>query len=176
MSSHLPSISAADIHAAASSFSPSKGYTGFHPRSLSWLSDTCLQSLASLLNSIEAAGQWPTAIMYILLHLIPKRGGGRRPIGLTPAPCRVWERCRKPVVAQWRAFNKRPYDWLAKGRRVEDAVWTQALHDEAAPFSGEASATILIDLAKAFESVPLEQVWRSGIRSGYPHPPFAPLP
>jgi len=44
----------------------------------------------------------------------------------------------------------------------------QALYDETAVASGEVAATVLLDLAKAFESVPLELVWERGKDRGFP--------
>jgi len=44
----------------------------------------------------------------------------------------------------------------------------QALYDESAVASDEAAATVLLDLTKAFESIPLELVWARGKAAGFP--------
>jgi len=44
----------------------------------------------------------------------------------------------------------------------------QALYDEAAVAGDDAAATVLFDLVKAFESVPLEKVWARGLELGFP--------
>jgi len=116
----------------------------------------------------EAAGLWPEALRHALLHLIPKREGGKRPIGLVNGLCRLWELARRPLVREWRATQKRRYDYGLRGRSSTEAVWVQALHDEATEFTGEAAATALLDLTKAFESVPLAMVWARGCQLGFP--------
>jgi hypothetical protein len=103
-----------------------------------------------------------------VLHLTPKPGGGRRPIGLVDGTCRLWELARKELVTRWRASLQRPYDFSRKGKASAEAVWIQALGDEDAEASGEASATLLMDLTKAFESVPLHEVWRRGVLLKFP--------
>ena len=56
---------------------------------------------------------------------------------------RIWERVRKPIVAQWRTSVERSYNWAAKGRSPEAAVWRQALKAEAAAARGLESAASL---------------------------------
>ena len=108
--------------------------------------------------SIEQLGLWPSQISAILIALIPKSSGGTRPIGLLAALVRLWERVRKPIVAEWRKTVERSYNWAAKGKSPQAAVWRLALRTEAAMARGEESAAALIDLAKAFEYVRLELV------------------
>ena len=55
---------------------------------------------------------------------------------------------------------ERSYNWAAKGRSPEAAVWRQALRAEAAAAKGLQSAAALIDLIKAFEMAKLELVWK----------------
>ena len=73
------------------------------PRALLRLSDEALDALCRLLMAIELHGEWPEAIRDILIVLLPKSDGGRRPIGLLPTVVRVWMRARGPVVRAWRA-------------------------------------------------------------------------
>ena len=47
-------------------------------------------------------------------------------------------------------------------------MWRLALRTEAAMARGEESAAALIDLAKAFEYVRLELVWKAGMRWNFP--------
>ena len=48
-------------------------------------------------------------------------------------------------------------NWSGKGRGSEAAVWEQPFRAEAAAHRGHLTATVMIDLVKAFESAPL---WR----------------
>ena len=118
---------------------------------------------------MESRQIWPTQVRAILVALIPKSDGGRRPIGLLPTIVRVWERVRKPIVAAWRCTVERPYNWAAKGRCPQDAVWRRALMDEANLEEGKSAGAVLLDLTKAFEMVKLEIVWRVGLRLHF-HP------
>ena len=103
-----------------------------------------------------------------LIHLIPKNDGGRRPIGVLPSIVRIWERARKPLVQRWARGNSRPDDWATQGRSAEVAAWNQSVIDEAAAADGLDSATAFVDLAKAFERIRSEDVWRAGVRHGFP--------
>ena len=105
----------------------------------------------------------PTA----LVHLTPKADGGGRPFGVLPTIVRVWERVRKPIVQEWARQHARLYDWATQGRSSEAAAWHKSLLDEAAAADGLASATTFVDLAKAFETVSLEHVWRAGMHHDF---------
>lgn len=109
---------------------------------------------------------WPGVVGHALLHPIPKPEGGRRPTGLVDDVCRLWEFAHRPVMREWRASFHRDYDYGAKGCTSIDAMWRQALCDEAVATRGAAAATTLIDLCKVFKSVPLEHVWRWGLVMG----------
>ena len=61
------------------------------------------------------------------MHLTPKPSGGQRPIAVLATVVRIWERTRKPIVRQWAARNHKDYDWAARGRSAELAVWTVAV-------------------------------------------------
>ncbi len=107
-------------------------------------------------------------MMMVLVHLIPKEGGGRRPIGLLARLVRWWERLRAPAIQRWRTEHSRPFNWAAPGRSAEKAVWEVSLRDEAAMARGMCSAATLVDLVKAFEHVPLETLWANGKEHGFP--------
>ena len=168
----LPKISATDIIDVSKTY---KRHTGLgsdslHPRWLGWLSMPVLEGLANLLMALERAGLWPVQVQTILIAQIPKADGGRRPIGLLAGLVRTWERIGKPIVAAWRCTVERSYNWAAKGRSPQAAVWKQALHAEAAAARGLQSAATLVDLVKAFEMVKLELVWRNGLVLHYHDP------
>ena len=68
---------------------------------------------------------------------------------------------------QWARQHARTYDWATQQRSSEATSWHQSLLDEAATADGAAPATTFMDLAKAFETVSLEHVWRAGLRHGF---------
>ncbi len=166
----LPTPTASEMRWAARRFRP---YTGvgadlFRPHWFAWLSSQLLEAVARFMVDIERAGRWPGQVLHVLVHLIPKEGGGRRPIGLLASLVRWWERLRAPLIQQWRLRHARPFNWAAPGRNAEMAVWEQSLIDEAAANKGWCSASTLIDLVKAFEHIPLEVLWRKAKSHGFP--------
>ena len=166
----MPSISAADVLRAARTFpkGTSIGCDDVPPSALADLSEPLRDALACLLNHLERRGSWPSETATSLIHLIPKPSGGRRPIGVLPTLVRIWERIRKCEVQKWTSATRRHYDWATQGRSAEAAAWTQSLFDEAAAADGLQTATVFLDLAKAFETIRLELVWQAGVRFGFP--------
>ncbi len=77
-----PPTTPKEMRMSARRFNP---YTGvgtdlFRPHWFSWLSDPLLGKVAELLAKVEGVGRWPGQVMMVLVHLIPREGGGRRPI------------------------------------------------------------------------------------------------
>ena len=85
-----------DIRAAALSFPPNTGHgaDGLAPRAIARLSSQALQALIALFLAFEASGSWCQAVNMVLIVLLPKPDGGRRPIGLFPTIVRIWMRAR----------------------------------------------------------------------------------
>ncbi len=159
-----------EMRRCARRFNPFTGIGAdlFRPHWFGWISDPLLGRIAALMMRIEAVGRWPGQVMAVLVHLIPKEGGGRRPIGLLASVVRWWERMRAPVIRGWRMRHARPFNWAAPGRSAEKAVWEVALRDEAAMARGLSSAATLVDLVKAFEHIPLETLWAKGKKHRFP--------
>ena len=49
--------------------------------------------------AFELQGDWPAVVEFVIIVLLPKPDGGRRPIGLFPAIIRVWARARHYLAA-----------------------------------------------------------------------------
>ena len=90
------------------------------------------------------------------------------PIGRLASLVRLWERARKLVMEKWRGTCRRECNWMHKGRGSERSVWAQAIYEEAAAASDRSTASVFLDLVKAFEQVALGQVWRSGAKHRVP--------
>ena len=73
---------------------------GFHVTSYQHMSSTLLASLAVILGLMEALGELPRQIALLVMALIPKKAGGRRPIGIEPSPLRLIGRLRRPLARQ----------------------------------------------------------------------------
>ena len=161
----LPPLRHPELRAAAATFRvhTASGVDALLPSHFTWLSDELLDRIGMLFETIEQCGRWPNQIATSIVHLIPKAAGGRRPIGLLASLVRLWERARRPTMRSWQASCRRTYNWMARGRGAERSVWAQALYEEAASATGKATASIFLDLVKAFEQVVLGQVWRYGL-------------
>ena len=57
---------------------------------------------------------------------------------------------------------------MGNGNGAEKVVWAQSVIEEAQGQRGRHTASVLIDLAKAYERVPLERVWSRGLAKGFP--------
>ena len=113
-----------------------------------------LQRLADLLNKCEENGTWPTRWQLVVIALIPKSDEGRRPIGLFPAVIRDWMRARSSALRQWERQNDHEYIFGSAGKAAKRATWVSAWEAEAASSKDGLYAQALLDLAKAFETVP----------------------
>ncbi len=65
-----------------------------HPMSLCRLSDSTLALVITILSRAERTGNWPEAVEFVMIVLLPKSDGGRRPIGLFCTTVRIWWRAR----------------------------------------------------------------------------------
>ena len=143
-------ITVGDLRRAARSFKERTGVgiDGIAPRQLDWLSDALLERVIELLEVIEEGGAWLGNAASALMHLIPKPQGGRRPIAIIATLIRVWVKCRKEEVREWKETCLRGYDWMGPGKGAEKAVWTQSAREEAMAQRGKATASVLFDLVK----------------------------
>ena len=90
------------------------GIDALPPVAMSWLSDEFLHALSTFLAMVEDLGVWPSQISTLIICLIPKVSGGRRPIGLLATLVKVWELARKQQVIEWRKASGRQYDWICQ--------------------------------------------------------------
>ena len=95
------------------------GPDAIQPRALLRVSNESLDALAAVLTTIEHNRDWPDFTKLVMTVLLPKSDGGLRPIRLFPTLYRVWMRCRRPTIKQWRKSNDREfrYGGLAKGHK-----------------------------------------------------------
>ena len=69
------------------------GADNFAPRAILRLPRAAVQRLVDILMAAERIGSWSAAMPDVLIVLIPKADGGKRPIGLFPTVIRLWMRC-----------------------------------------------------------------------------------
>eukprot|EP00959_Pyramimonas_sp_CCMP1952_P360440 7548134-Pyramimonas_sp.AAC.1 len=119
----------------------------------------------------ERIGGFPTAARLVHLVMLLKPKGGFRPIGLLAWLPRWWARIRQRESRAWEA-QLAPADkanfWGGQGKASEEAVWWQALHNEAADGRGACAGGVLLDLWKAYEVVSFAVAQQRAEAEGYP--------
>ena len=143
------------------------GADNFSPRAIARLSTTVVAALCKLLYACELLGDWPTVLRLVLIVLLPKSDGGRRPIGLFPTVIRLWMRVRRDAARAWELANSRPCLYGGEGMGAAQASWRVTFRAEAAALRGLEHAQALLDLVKCFEKVPHHVVWRAAKKHRY---------
>jgi hypothetical protein len=120
--------------------------------------------------AFERRGSWAEVLDLVLIVLLPKTDGGVRPIGLFPTIIRIWMRARIFVAKTWEAATAMPEIYGGPGKGAQAAAFQTAMIAEAANLDGDAFAAALLDLVKAFETVPHDVLVRAAHAKGYPLP------
>ncbi len=168
--SELPVLTADQIRQAAKTFKERTAITfdGFHPRHLGDLSNGALEALASIFQAVEVCGRWPRQLRLVATALLPKPKGGFRPIGIMPAPYRLWAKSRRAWADKWEAEHARPFLSSAKGNGPIDTLWRMGVRQEAGTALDDQAAVIAEDLSAFFESVDRERLMIEAEALGYP--------
>ena len=95
---------------------------------------------------------------------MPKSDGGYRPIGLFPTAIRVWMRARSTVARDWEELTAGPEMYGCRGMGAQKAAWLEVFGAEAATAGGMSHAATLLDLTKAFETVPHRYLVEAAIK------------
>ena len=103
----------------------------------------------------------------VLIVLLAKSDGGRRPIGLFPTLVRLWMRARVQISRSWEAQHMMPSLYGGEGMGAQRAAWQVAFRAEAAARDGMHYAQSLLDLVKAFEMLPHNRIAEAAMRHGY---------
>eukprot|EP00973_Karenia_brevis_P012967 1759701-Karenia_brevis.AAC.1 len=67
---------------------------------------------------------------------------------------------RRRVTDLWERRFTRPYWFGHRGKSCEQCTWRLSLAGEYATATGQAAASALVDLAKAFEWINFAYLWR----------------
>ena len=101
---------------------------GWHPRQYASLSDEALSALGYIFGLCEHMGLWPTEQSNLLVCLIPKPDGDRRPILHFRSGFRLWSRCAQRRVRDWAASAITDAELNNNaGRAPGDMVWRYAV-------------------------------------------------
>ncbi len=149
----LPRPTTQQFRSAARSFKrrTGVGVEGITPADFDALDDDGIDACISIMMACEAVGYIPKAIALVIVRMIAKKDGGRRPIGLLPSFYRVWAKVRGCYVRDWERKWARRYFAAGPGKSAEGAAWQAAMRAEIAAAASAESASILWDLLKCFE-------------------------
>ncbi len=168
----LPRLTPAQLRDSSSSFSRATAstYDGFHPRHFGLLSDAALAALGAILEAVELLGAWPSQVDLVVMPLLPKPKGGYRPIGLLAGIYRLWSKARRAVADDWEAQHQRPYFAASAGYGPLDAVWRQAVRQEAGVAQGCEAAAVMEDMASFYELMSRGRLMAEAEALGFPGP------
>ena len=110
--------------------------------------------MADLFVAYEKFGGWAEIHNLVLIVLLPKGDGGYRQIGLFPTVIRVWFRVRLVTVKVWESQNELPSVFGGPGMGAQKAAFQITFTAEAAAMDKADFGAGLLDLVKAFETVP----------------------
>ncbi len=158
------------VKAAAMTFpiNTGLGADNFSPRAVCRLSDEAICALVVLFAAFERCGNWCQALDLVLIVLLPKTDGGRRPIGLFCSIVRLWMRTRIWLARAWEAAHALPEVFAGPDMGAQKAAWQASFSAESAALTGEDHAQGLLDLVKAFETVPHDMLVQAARMLGYP--------
>ena len=158
------------ITRACESFPLNTGLGGDNiaPRAVLRLSTEAIESLAVLFMVFEGLGTWAKVLELVIIVLLPKTDGGRRPIGLFFTTIRIWMRARVADIRAWEQANALPSIFGGANMGAQKAAWQVAFTAEAAALTKVDFAGSLIDLVKAFETVPHHILAAVARALGYP--------
>ena len=129
------------------------GWDQLHPRALQRISRNAFGALMRLFMLAELLGRWPTNIGVVIVALIPKSDGGRRPIGLCPTLIRLWMRIRLPVAQAWQSAHDRQLFFAGEDKGADIAAFKQTARAEVSAMEGGEYAVALLDLVKPFDGM-----------------------
>ena len=151
----LPPLTPAMLRRAAAGFKRDTAVTdGWSPRHFEHLSQRALDLLAALLREVERLGAFTSSQRGLLVCLIPKPDGDRRPIGLYLSLHRLWARARRQQYQCWQREHAPDHMVnMAAGRCVGDAVWRASARNVLATACDLISLEADWDVEKCYEHV-----------------------
>ena len=93
------------------------------PRAVARLSVELIKWLCNLFMAAQMLGQWPLLWQLVLIVLLPKSDGGRRPIGLFPTTICIWMRSRSEIARAWEARWQIPSLDGGSGMGAQRCAW-----------------------------------------------------
>ena len=136
------------------------GLDGWNPSDLKALPDSLLRYLLLFYDIVEETNEWPRALTWASVTLIPKGEGGapldQRPLSVMPLVYRVWAAARVRDCMDWQ--EKRIGDGqhgCRPSHGTSNAILRIGLETESALLNNEELAVAALDFSKAFDNVPI---------------------
>lgn len=157
------------------------GTDGWSPKEMKLLHDDLLQWLTWVFLLIEETGQWPQTLTRCVISLISKGKGSRpldlRPVSVTSVVYRIWAKTFGMRVEAWQdaVLDSGQYG-CRKKRSSIDALWEITTRAEYAHRHERKSRVLMaVDLAKAFDNIPVDIAMEIARRAGLPAHVLRPL-
>ena len=176
-----PVFTQADVLRSSKSFphDTAGGPDGLHVRQAALLPESALQFLADGFSIFAVNGAVATRASYLTNPLIPKPTGGFRPIGVLSSWLRLFGGAAAPWGKDWAVDFATAHPDLAAGpgRSSIQPVWRAAARAQimqCANLSADPQAlqlcgvTVLLDVEKFFDTVPIDRMIESAVRSLLP--------
>ena len=126
--------------------------------------------LAELLCALEASdGDWPEDLLLQIVTLVPRDEFDQRPISVNSVVYRMWASVRATQLCSWQESWAHPTQFgYRRGKRSVDPAWCSAAAAEHAWLSQAHRVGFSLDLAKAYDRIPHEILYKCLIASGLP--------
>lgn len=125
-----------------------------HPEHFGLLSDGTIAAMLMLARVMVMLGLVPEQVEWLFIAFIPQALGGERPIGIFTSFIRVVSKIiRLTYSSIWLRLNDRQYIYGRKGRSAITCAWRHSFLAEHATYTGRYVAAVLLDIAKAYDSV-----------------------
>jgi hypothetical protein len=149
------------------------GLDGWRPSELQELPQGFLLLPLAIIQHAERTGEWPAVCQRVAVSLLKKEGPAsplnHRPISVTSVLFRLWGAIRWTDLVNWqRTWLHDEQFGFHPGRSCEDAAITVLLDADLARASGTHMAALDLDLAKAFDRMPLALTLRLAAHRGIP--------
>ena len=131
------------------------------------LPDDALKILLSLIYLVQQ-GVMPMQLLVVLVSLMPKSGGGERPIALTAMLYRLVMRLNKSHITEWDEAKAGFWDTALRGSSCLRAALAIALQMEVATTQGFAAAGILWEISSFFDSIRIHELIRIALGMYFP--------
>ena len=107
------------------------------PRAVGRLPERARLMITVILLAAEALGCWASALELVRIVLLPKPGGGLRPIGLFPTSIRIWVRARALIARAWAVAHDIPTVFGEAGKGAQ-----RTLHIVVSPRAGQSKCNL----------------------------------